>query len=99
MIKEAEQSAPRHSNHTVNIDNRSRASVTGVTDVDSFDEGTVAFSTEDGFATIVGQHLHISRLNLEDGQMVVEGEIYGLEYSDREAHQEKSGGFFSKLWK
>ncbi len=90
---------PRHTSHTVHIDNRRRAVVTGVTDVDSFDENAVAFSIEDGFGTIVGRNLHISHLSLEDGQMKVEGEIVGLEYAERERKEEKPQGFFAKMWK
>jgi sporulation protein YabP len=89
---------PRRASHTVHIDNRKKATVTGVTDVDSFDESSIAFSIEDGFATIVGKNLHISRLSLEDGQMQVEGEIIGLEYAERE-HKEEKQGIFSRMWK
>lgn len=90
---------PHHTSHTVHIDNRKRAVLTGVTDVDSFDESAVAFSTEDGFGTIVGRNLHISHLSLEDGQMKVEGEIVGLEYAERERKEEKQQGFFARMWK
>ena len=46
-----------------------------------------------------GIDLHISKLNLEDGQLIVEGEIIGIEYNDHDGLGGKSGGFFKKLFR
>lgn len=84
--------------HLLTMENRNKASISGVEDVESFDEETVIVYTTMGTLTLKGSEFRINKLNVECGELVVEGEIDGLEYSDRNAH-EKSGGFFSKLFK
>ena len=81
--------------HTLTIDGRNRATVTGVTDVDSFNEAMIVLNTSAGAMTLVGSALHISRLNLEDGQLLVEGQIDALEYDQRA----RGKGGLSRLFK
>jgi sporulation protein YabP len=69
--------------HTLTIDGRNRATITGVNDVDSFNEAMIVMNTSAGALTLVGSSLHISRLNLEDGQLLIEGQIDALEYDER----------------
>ena len=75
--------APVERPHSLTIDGRNRASITGVTDVDSFNEAMIVMNTSAGALTLIGSSLHISRLNLEDGQLLVEGQIDALEYDER----------------
>jgi len=84
--------------HRVVIESREKLNVTGVKDVDSFNEAEIIFITTCGAVTITGEDLHINRLNLEDGQLIVEGKIQSLDYSDHE-EQRQSGGFFKKMFK
>ena len=84
--------------HKVTIEGRERITVSSVEDVDSFNENEVIFLTGVGMMTVVGQDLHISKLNLEEGMLVVEGFIDSLDYSDHEEQRMKSG-FFSKMFK
>lgn len=84
--------------HAIHIDNRQRAMVSGVEDVDNFNEEEVNFQTENGYVTLTGSDLHIVRLNLDEGQLIIEGTINGVAYSGvRE--QSEGGGFFSRLFK
>ncbi len=64
------------------LENRKALMVTGVSEVDSFDEHTVNLFTELGELTIKGQELHISQLNVETGELNVSCNIYGLDYTD-----------------
>lgn len=89
----------RGRSHSILMENRERVTITGVQDVDSFDEGSVLLVTDLGYITLHGMDLHISKLNLEEGQLIVEGEIIGMEYSDHEGMSSKGGGFFKKLFK
>jgi len=66
--------------HSIHIDNRMRISVTGVADVESFNEQEVMLITEAGPLNIVGSNLHLAKLNLEDGQISIEGELLALDY-------------------
>ena len=82
--------------HGLTLEGRGKLVISGVTDVDSFNEAEVNLVTEAGFVTITGQQLHISHLSLEDGQLVVEGEISGIVYADNVARE---GGLFSRLFR
>ena len=68
--------------HQLILDDRRRLSLSGVSDVDSFDDTTVVAHTALGDLTVRGHDLHISRLNVETGDMSVEGQIDLLEYTE-----------------
>lgn len=89
----------RSRSHSILMENRERVTITGVQDVDSFDEGSVLLVTDLGYITLHGIDLHINKLNLEEGQLVVEGEILGVEYNEHEAMGGKGNGFFKKMFK
>lgn len=80
--------------HNLILEERKKLSVSGVTDVDSFDEQTVIAYTVKGEITVRGWDLHVSKLNLEQGELVLEGEISSLIYTDV---KNKSTGLFSKI--
>ena len=82
--------------HAIHIEGRTLTSVTGVKDVASFNEEEVNLLTEAGALTIEGVNLHITKLNLDDGQVVLEGEVIALEYADE---PEARGSVFSRLFK
>lgn len=81
--------------HILNLSERSQLSATGVRDVDSFDDTAVIVHTEQGELTIKGSELHISRLNVETGDLTVEGRIDSLSYAELRAR----GGWFGKLFR
>lgn len=86
--------------HAVTLENRQRALLSGVTDVLSFNEQEVMLSTTGGDITLIGDALHIANLNLEEGQLLVEGEIAGIEYAEiHPAHAKSGGGLFSRLFR
>ena len=68
-------------NHMLTLDNRRRASLTGVSEVLGFDENQVNLRTENGEVTIAGEGLHVTKLMLDEGQLAVEGKIDGVVYS------------------
>ncbi|MBC8536775.1 sporulation protein YabP [Feifania hominis] len=80
--------------HNIILENRKSMSISGIEDVDSFDEETVVLYTDDGTLVIRGSELHINRLNVESGDLSVEGRIDSLSYEDGES---KKGGFFARL--
>lgn len=79
------------------MENRRKLSISGVTDVESFDEESIVLSTEAGMLCIKGAALHINKLSLESGEVAVEGEINGLDYSD--AGAKNHGSLLSKLFR
>lgn len=87
---------PRMRAHSIHIDNRSRSTISGVSDVESFNEQEIVLATEGGYLRIEGEGLHLSKLNLEDGQVAVEGEIIALEY---EPPVQERKGLFGKVFR
>lgn len=84
--------------HVVTLDKRENISVTGVLDVLSFDEETVVVETDMGVLVMSGFNLHVSKLNLDVGELEVDGEINSLNYEDDKLSNKK-GSFLSKIFK
>ena len=82
--------------HNVIMEDRKSLMVSGVSDVDSFDEQTVIVYTDMGELTVKGSNLHISKLNTETGELNMTGNIQGMAYADE---HERSTGFFGRLFK
>ena len=85
--------------HIVNIVDREKISITGVTDVFSFDEGIIELETHEGYIEIKGEDLHIVKMNIDDGDMIVEGTLTELIYHDTQGTVKKKGSMISKLFK
>ena len=77
------QNNPSSSEHTLVLTGRNTAAVTGVEDVECFNEQIVVLRTSLGSLTIAGEGLNISQLSLDDGKLLVEGEIASVEYAQR----------------
>lgn len=71
--------------HNIIMENRRRISVSGVTEVESFNEDEIILHTDMGVLVIKGTGLHINKLNTETGEVSVEGQINGLEYVESKA--------------
>ena len=85
--------------HKITLGNRKNGSITGVLDVISFDIAEVLLETEQGMLNIKGKDLHVNRLNLEKGEVDIEGTIDALSYSQIPASIKKTEGFLGKLFK
>ena len=88
-----EKSLPAH--RTLYIDDRKKLVVTGVTDVTGFDEETVRLVTGLGALNVTGEGLQVTLLNLESGEIAVEGTLNAFSYS---AAPKSGGGFFSRVF-
>ena len=93
MQSNAGASAPRA--HTVTLNDRKRLSITGVEDVDCFNEQIVVLRTPLGTLTVTGAGLNVSQLNVEDGRVSVAGEVDALEYTGGK----RRGGVLGRLFK
>ncbi|MEG0780559.1 MAG: YabP/YqfC family sporulation protein [Oscillospiraceae bacterium] len=81
--------------HHVELESRERLTVSGVEDVERFDEGGIVLSTTAGLLTISGEGLHISTLSLDGGELHVDGRIDSLTYEDNPGQR---GGLFHRLF-
>ena len=84
--------------HKLMLSNRRTGNFTGIVDVLSFDISDILLETELGMLHVKGKDLHVNRLNLEKGEVDVEGEISSMEYSDVAGLSEKKKAFFGKLF-
>ena len=78
------------------LEDRKALSVTGVSDVDSVDDRTITVFTQLGELSVRGMDLHISNLNIETGELTVDGRIDALIYTQE---QPKNEGFFSRVFR
>lgn len=79
--------------HRLTLSERSMLTMTGVTDVVSFDENAVVLHTEQGTLVIQGRDLQLKTLAAEGGQVTVEGRVCALIYEE----SRQKGGWFSRL--
>ncbi len=80
------------------LENRGKLSISGVLDVLSFDDQVVMVETELGLLTVKGENLRINKLSIDTSEVIVEGDISYLAYSDKENEKTK-GSFMSKIFK
>lgn len=80
------------------LENREKLSISGVLDVLSFDDQVVIVETELGLLTVKGDNLRINKLSIDTSEVVVEGEIYNLAYSENDLDKKQSG-ILSKIFK
>ena len=80
--------------HSLSLSDRRRLTVSGVEDVESFDEDTVTLVTCGGTLTVRGSGLKIEKLSLDGGELVVEGRIDSLDYAENAPNHR---GWFGRL--
>ena len=83
--------------HNAILEDRSKLMLTGVTDVESFDENKVYLYTQLGELVIRGKQLHVNEMSLESGELTVEGEISALSYGAKD--RTKKPGVLGKLFR
>lgn len=83
--------------HNLILEDRRTLRVSGVSDVDSFDEGEVVLFTELGELTVHGGNLHMNKLNVETGEVSIEGDIDSIAY--RDDGPRSSGGFLGRIFR
>ena len=81
--------------HRIELEGRERLTVTGVEDVDRFDENEIVMSTSAGTLVLTGENLHIGKLSLEGGELHVDGRVDSLSYEDTLS---RGGGLLSRLF-
>ena len=85
--------------HKVTMTNRRSCTVSGVSDVLSFDIHEILLETEQGMLMIKGDDLHVNRLTLEKGEVDVDGRIDSLTYSDAGGSGHKGESLLTKLFR
>ena len=81
------------------LENRGKLSISGVLDVLSFDDQVVIVETELGLLTVKGENLRINKLSVDTSEVIVEGDISSLTYSDSKTLEKSKGSLISKIFK
>ncbi|SBV92256.1 Sporulation protein YabP [uncultured Eubacteriales bacterium] len=95
MPYEEKSNRPEIPHHLI-LEGREQLSVSGVEEVESFDENQIVMYTSKGALIVRGEGLHIEKLSLDGGDLKVEGVIESLTY---EESQRSKGGFLSRLFR
>ena len=82
--------------HRIILEDRARLTVSGVEEVERFDENSIFLLTGQGSLEIQGEGLHIEQLNLEAGRLDVTGVIEAIEYSELAPRRERRGLLFRR---
>lgn len=81
------------------LENREKLTISGVLDVLSFDDQIVILETELGLLTVKGENLRINKLSLDTADVIVDGEIYNLGYSEKNLEKKSGGGILGRIFK
>lgn len=81
------------------LENRGKLSISGVLDVLSFDDQVVILETELGLLTVKGENIRINKLSIDTSEVIVEGSISSLAYSDKESEKQKGSSLLGKIFK
>ena len=81
--------------HRLELAGRERLTISGVEDVDRFDETGIVMTTAAGTLVVTGEDLHIGKLSLDGGELHVDGRIDSISYEDEGRSR---SGFFGRLF-
>ncbi len=98
MINEDRKSINTNIIQNLVLENRKKLNISGVLDVLSFDDQIVIIETDLGLLTIKGDNLKINKLSIDTSDVMIEGEINSISYSEKEM-KNKGEGFLSKIFK
>ena len=90
------QPSPPAAPQSLILENRGRLSVSGVSNIISYDENTVLMETSKGRLQVKGENLHITKLTLETGDASLDGTIDSLVF---ENSSDNRNGFFAQLFR
>ena len=100
MIQEERKTTYKENMNTLQnliLENREKLTISGVIDVLSFDYQIVIVETELGMLTVKGEDLRINKLSIDTQDIIIEGNISSLSYSEKE--EKKNSSLLGKIFK
>ena len=85
--------------HELNLSNRKELNVTGVKNIESFDSEEFLIETNLGFLHVKGSGLTLDKMDNENNELIIKGQINSLSYVNANKGKETKGNFFKKLLK
>ena len=83
--------------HDILLNSREKLSINGVKEIINFDENNVNLKTVCGDLTIDGENIHINVLNIEKGEVELQGKILGL--NDFDSLDSNKQNLLSRIFK
>ena len=87
--------AADHAAHRLELEGRERLTISGVEDVERFDDTGIVMTTTAGVLTVTGEGLHIGQLSLEGGELHVDGRVDSISYEEDDGGR---GGLLRRLF-
>jgi sporulation protein YabP len=87
--------AERQQRHNITLLGRGKLTISGVDDVESFDEALIVLHTTAGLLIVRGGDLRIEKLSINGGELEVNGRVDAMEYED---DKRQGGGFLKRLF-
>ena len=81
------------------LENRQKLSISGIIDVLSFDDQVIILETELDMLTVKGENLRINKLSIDTSEIIVEGEISALMYSDNKSSDKNKISLIGKIFR
>ncbi len=83
--------------HSLIVEDRKQITVTDVKDVNSFNEESIVLLINEGGLVLKGQDMHIQKLDLGEGKVIINGSVNSAVYTEK--REKSEGGFFKKMLK
>ena len=80
----------------ISLESRRKLSITGVKEVENFDDNTITLITDLGTLSVKGSEIKIEKLNLDSGDVSATGDFYAFEYISDENTKRT---FFSRMFR
>lgn len=98
MEKRADNIIQDNNKSSLNLENRKKLTLSGVVEVMSFDEEKIELTTKLGNLTIKGEELKMNKLDVQNGDVIIIGNIASMVYNGK-ASKKNSESLLSKLFK
>ena len=85
--------------HTLSLDNRKKAAIYGIREVESFDTDEVILQTDIGMLTVKGKDLHVIRLDVDKGELDMAGTIDSMVYTENHNIKKTATGILRRMFK
>ena len=85
--------------HKLNIVDRKKVQITGITKVISMEEEQIILITDVGKMIIRGSELHAGKLDVASGVLDLSGRVDSISYAEYKTPGQKASGFVGRLFK
>lgn len=86
-------------NHELKLENRNKLSITGISKIESLNSEEFLIQTSSGLLLVTGENLVMQQLDIDKGNIWIEGNVNSLEYVEKEKEKKQKTGIMGKLFK